>query len=71
MVLSVQVCWADLRVHRKKGEPPCPVSALRGSDLVLVFMARMSVKVRMRVHDAAMGMAMGVNEVCPQKQVRV
>ncbi len=33
--------------------------------VVLVFMARMAVKVGMGVLDSTVGVAMGVNEICP------
>jgi hypothetical protein len=39
--------------------------------LVIVLMARVAVKVGMGVHDAAVGMAMGMNQVCPQKEIGV
>ena len=38
---------------------------------MFVFTPRMSVRVRMGMHDATMGMTMGVNEICPQQQVSV
>ncbi len=37
------------------------LSRLNRKFLMVVFMARMAVKVGMGVHDSAMGMAMGVN----------
>lgn len=36
-----------------------------------MFMVRMTMKVRVRVHDAAVRMAMGVNKICSEKQIGV